>query len=313
MGLILRKSKVFKLNRYLSVRFKGEETVIYVKRKPFITSKYLFMNATIQETVESFDYYDSIDDMSKDLDSRLERELTREEVGLLPKEEFWGHCSNLQVWVERNYNSCLLHRNLAFPLLNQLTKVGDAKARELFLLEVARRFNSRCPTVQKFLILEDYLLHLDSSTIEELIDYVDDKKVLEVLSQYFNYKNDLSNHLKTLKRMLWIDPIHYKAYLVLAFTYLRISKLLKAKLALKELLKMYPNDKEALLFLASLYQFEGKTSKAIDLIKKLELTEFSFLSRKEFLSLKSHKFSSLITEVRHYRRLYRPKSLIDFP
>ena len=149
MDLKLHRPNVFKLNKYLSVRFESEETVIYVKRKPFIACKYLLMNAP----VESIASFESIDQMSDCLNSQLERELTREDIGLLPKEEFRGHCSNLQVWVEHNYDTRLLHRNLAFPLLKQLTSVGDAKAREAFSSEVIRRFKSGHPTVQKFLIL----------------------------------------------------------------------------------------------------------------------------------------------------------------
>lgn len=27
--------------------------------------------------------------------------------------EYWGHCSNMQVWAENNYDSRLLHRSIA--------------------------------------------------------------------------------------------------------------------------------------------------------------------------------------------------------
>ena len=290
MCLIWRKSNVFKLNKYLSVRFEGEKTIIYIKEKPFIACKYLLMNAP----VESINFFESIDQMSENLNAQLEFEITSESIGLQPEEEFRGHCSNLQVWVEHDYDTRLLHRNLAFPLLKKLTDVGDAKARARFSLEVVRRFKSGYPTVQKFLVLEKHLSRLKHTTLEELIEYSDDKDVLEALSDYFNDKKDFSNHLKTLKRLLWINPIHRKAYLALAFIYLRIDKLFEAKLVLKELLNMYPDDDEALLFLANLYWFEEKADKANNLIEKLELTKFSFLSRKKFVELKSYEFSSLV-------------------
>ena len=56
-----------------------------------------------------------------------------------PKTEFWGHCSNLQVWVENNYDTRLIHRNLSFPLLKKLTEVGDPTARRHFKEEIAKR------------------------------------------------------------------------------------------------------------------------------------------------------------------------------
>lgn len=309
MRLSLHGSSVFKLNKYLSVRFRKGETIIYVKREPFIACKYLFMNAPI----DSISSFASIDQMSEQLNGQLERELTREDVGLLPKEEFRGHCSNLHAWVEYDYDTCLLHRNLAFPLLKELANVGDAQAEEMFSLEVIRRFKSRYPTVQKYLILEEYLKPLTHTVLEELIDHVDDKDALRFLSRYFSDKDDFSNHLKVLKRLIWLDPIDRKAYLVLAFTYLRTSKLLREKLVLKQFLEMYPKDEDALRFLASLYHFRGKVDKAKTITKKLNLAEFSFLSRKKFVALNLYEFSSLIPKQRRLRRPHKPQWLMDIP
>jgi tetratricopeptide (TPR) repeat protein len=267
------------------------------------------MNAPI----DSICSYESIDQMSESLNSQLERVLTPGDVGLSPKEEFRGHCSNLQVWVEHDYDTCLLHRNLAFPLLKQLASIGDDKARELFCAEVEKRFKSGHPTVQMYLILEEYLLFLDRSVLEELVYYVDHIDVLKFLSECFNDKNDFSNHVKTLKRVMWIDPIHRKAYLVLAFTYLKSNKLLKAKLALKELLKMYPRDEEALFFLASLYWFEGKKTRANELIRQIRLKSLPFPSRSEFIKIKAYIYSSLVIKPRYKKRLYHHKPYLDIP
>ncbi len=90
MQLNVHESRVFKLSKYLSVRFENQKTLIYVKEKPFVVCKYLFMNAL---SIASTMFYDSIDDMSKGLNNQLEMEITREEVGLSPEDEFWGHCS----------------------------------------------------------------------------------------------------------------------------------------------------------------------------------------------------------------------------
>ena len=90
MSLDYHGSAVFDLNKYLSVRFRGNHTVIYVKNESFIACKYLFMNAP---SIESTKFFDSIDQMSESLNGQLEMEITREEVGLSPEDEFWGHCS----------------------------------------------------------------------------------------------------------------------------------------------------------------------------------------------------------------------------
>ncbi len=310
MSLSYHKSTVFDLNKYLSVRFRGRTTEIYIKGEPFITCKYLFMNAP---SIESTKFFDSIDQMSESLNGQLERELTREKVGLSPEDEFWGHCSNLQVWVENNYDTRLLHRNLAFPLLKKLTAVGDAKAKKIFSQEVSKRFKSKSPTVQKFLVLGDYIARLKRSILRDLIDYADDKEVLELLSARFREKDDFPNNLKALKRLLWIDPIHRKAHLVLAFLYLKLDNLAKAKIILKELLQLYPKDEEATKFLAQIYWFEEKAEKAKALVKEINNTPDSFVNRKEFIKLKFYKFSFWVPESPFRLVKHRHGWFFDFP
>ena len=41
-------------------------------------------------------------------------------------------------WFENKYNPRLLHSNLAFPLLKQLTDVGDPLASEVFKVELIK-------------------------------------------------------------------------------------------------------------------------------------------------------------------------------
>ena len=47
---------------------------------------------------------------------------------IAPEEEFWGYCSNLQTWVEHDYDTRLLHSNIAFPLLGRISRAGDKQA-----------------------------------------------------------------------------------------------------------------------------------------------------------------------------------------
>ena len=78
------------------------------------------------------------------------------EVGLSPETRFWGHCSNLQAWSENNYDTRILHSNLAFPLLKKLTEAGDPVAHNVFKEEIAKKLNSGYPPVIDFLIEENY-------------------------------------------------------------------------------------------------------------------------------------------------------------
>ena len=58
---------------------------------------------------------------------------------ITPKQEFWGHCSNIQAWVECEYDTRLLHSNLSFPLLKALSDAGDQLALIRFKEEIALR------------------------------------------------------------------------------------------------------------------------------------------------------------------------------
>ena len=84
------------------------------------------------------------------------------------EEVFWGLCSNLQLWAERNYDTNLLRHNLAFPLLKTLTKAGDPKAKRVLPEEIIKRLKSRQSSVIDYLIKGDYLRYIgDITEIED--------------------------------------------------------------------------------------------------------------------------------------------------
>ena len=79
-------------------------------------------------------YIESIDEAVEKLDRSLEG--ASENLKVPPETEFWGHCSNMQVWAEYNYDTRLLHSNLAFPLLKRLYEAGDTIAQRVFQEEI---------------------------------------------------------------------------------------------------------------------------------------------------------------------------------
>ena len=116
-------SKEFKINTYIKLKFEGGRTNIYVKNRIFQQCMYLLLNLRVDQ-IENYEEIDSIDEAAEKLDRTMERD-----HGIIsPEEEFMGHCSNLQVWAENEYDTRILHRNLAFPLLKRLTEVGDPLA-----------------------------------------------------------------------------------------------------------------------------------------------------------------------------------------
>ena len=179
-------NKEFKINDYLSLRLERvwgppqeqeeHETVIYVAGEWFRQCKYLLLNIPVDE-IGSFDEVDSIDEAVTKLDRSQERNESYKQK--IPAEvEFWGHCSNLQMWAEHNYDTRLLHSNLAFPLLKRLTEVRDHIAKGIFREEIAKRLASGFSPVIEFLKEEGYLKYL---THEEIVVAMLELKEAEAL------------------------------------------------------------------------------------------------------------------------------------
>ncbi|MHA1294930.1 MAG: hypothetical protein ACTSQJ_20030 [Promethearchaeota archaeon] len=177
----------FKVNDYITLKLENEKSIIYVAGEKFNQCKFLFLiNPQEKERQEEIN---SIDEASELLIGELEKRITPEELGLSPEEEFWGHCSNLQVWYEYNYDTRLLHSNLAFPLLKKLTEAGDPIAKRVFKEEIVVRFLNGMPSVQIYLIKEGYLEILQGIEMETLIKNLTPNKCRNFIRNVLDLSN----------------------------------------------------------------------------------------------------------------------------
>jgi hypothetical protein len=150
----------FKVNLHISLEMRNNITYIMIDDKPFnfclglylLLPKNIIDQVNVESISEAYEQYG----------------LKKEEIKLNPEEEFWGHCSNIQAWVENNYDTKLIHYNLAFPLLKRLTEVGDPLAKRVFKEEIAKRYNSGFPSVVKYLEEEGFLEYLSKEELEAL-------------------------------------------------------------------------------------------------------------------------------------------------
>jgi len=169
----MENPKEFKINRYLHLKLKHEQTHLYVDGEPFRQCKYLFLSVPLRNSDE-YRNINSIDEAAENLDRSLEGNNNIEHKNISPQTEFWGHCSNLQAWAENNYDTRLLHSNLAFPLLKKLTEAGDPRAKRVFKEEVARRLQENVPTVKNYLIEQGYLNYLSGEELDAIqFDWVE--------------------------------------------------------------------------------------------------------------------------------------------
>jgi hypothetical protein len=112
------------------------------------------------DSVRGFATIDEVANATKDL---LEDSVS---VKIPPTLEFWGHCSNIQTWFENEYDTSLLHSDLAFPLLRELNELGDPIANKVIKNEISKRLKSGKDSVILFLLENHYL---DIFSKEELI------------------------------------------------------------------------------------------------------------------------------------------------
>lgn len=151
------------INEYLSLKLEKGVTNIYIQNKFFRNCIYLLLHIT-ENNIKDYENISSIDEISDFLDKSLEN--NQNIINIDPKDGFWGHCSNLQAWAENDYDTRILHSNLAFPLLKKLVEAGDTKARKVFKDEIFKRFNSGYWSVILYLLENKYIRYL---TLEEIL------------------------------------------------------------------------------------------------------------------------------------------------
>ncbi len=167
----------FKPNKYITLKLERNKTVIYVNNEIFDQCKFLVLNIIKGEDL--IDYQDNIKNIIYEVSTtsidkqvkKIEKELEEKNNKFIisPKEEFWAHCSNIQAWIESDYDTRLLHRKLAFPLLKKLVESGDLKAKTKFKEEIALRFEQGIDNTRDYLIKEKFIQYLDKEEFWVLI------------------------------------------------------------------------------------------------------------------------------------------------
>jgi hypothetical protein len=165
--------KIFKINEYLTLKLEEGTTKILIKGKLFKACRYLLLNIPKYEPEKTF-HVNNIDEAEEIYSKRHESE----EDLIDPETEFIGHCSNLQAWYEHDYNTDLLHRSLAFPLLKKLQAEGDPLAKKVFKDELARRLMNANLKVLLYLCEQDYFHYFSKREIETIRREIDFEKIM---------------------------------------------------------------------------------------------------------------------------------------
>jgi len=170
----------YKVNDYITLKLIDRETVIFVNGERYDQCKFLLFNILVKK-IEDYGNIQSIDE----LEIRYGRQSEGKHI-IDPETAFLGHCSNIQAWVEHDYDKRILHRTISFPLLKKLTDVGDLVAKKVFKEEIAQRLASGASNVFWFLVEQDYLKYLTPEETKTLL-------TTELLNKVISQKSGPSN------------------------------------------------------------------------------------------------------------------------
>ena len=188
----------FEINQYITLKLENKRTVIYVNHIRFLNCIRLALNIQ-KSNVEMYDEINSIDEAADVYKKHiyLNRILpVNQSHDITPEQEFWGHCSNIQAWVEHDYDTRLLKSNLSFPLLRKLSEVNDPLAKKAFKKEITLRFEDGYPSVVQYLINEEYLNYLTLFEIKTIFE------TTKLLNDFSFSRKQLNAIKKGLSRLL---------------------------------------------------------------------------------------------------------------
>ena len=137
----------FKINEYITVKLVKGKVQLYVVENYVWSCNYVVADIPITKSMSLLDI-ESFDDAADRM--RALHHPKNQKIEITPEEEFWVQCSNLQVWAENNYDSRLLHRNIAFRLLKKLNDAGDPLAQKVYKHEIIKRMQSGSKNIIRY-------------------------------------------------------------------------------------------------------------------------------------------------------------------
>lgn len=170
--------KTFPLTDQLEVRIDDDERVrVYVSGEELELCSQVMTNMQIKG--KDVLTVNSVDDLTPAFYSQ-------DSYKLSPDTIYFVYCSNLQAWVENNYDTKLLSKNIAFPLLRELVNIGEVDI-QFLKKEIMQRFRQGGDELREFLEIEGFLD--DYLTREEFWDlFPPEALILQKIEKLLNKK-----------------------------------------------------------------------------------------------------------------------------
>jgi len=198
----------FKINNLITLKLEYNKTFIYIKGKKFMQCMRLCLHippqkSNLYEEIESIDEATEIFNrflyMNKIVKGEFADPVENQDSVITPEQEFWGHCSNLQTWVENKYDTRLLHSNLSFPLLKRLSDEGDKFALIRFKEEIASRLEGGYLPVIHYLLEQNYIRYLSPDDLIDLQKKCTDSLIPQIFNALKGPNRDPTESQRSLK------------------------------------------------------------------------------------------------------------------
>ena len=276
-------STVYEINDFLSLKLlENGRTQILINNKPIMLCTYLLINIPVDQ-IEDYDEINSIDEAEEHLNHEMHGRFNYQ----IPAEtEFWGHCSNLEAWAENNYDTRILHRNLAFPLLKKLTNAGDPLAKRVFKEEIAKRIQSGYPSVINYLILSGYLIDFTKEELDTLVSLLSEslkEKFWILMGKSYSSQGYYRNALEYLEKGIKFNPNSEVLWQEMGRCYENLKNYKKAIEAYKITISLNPRDAKNHVDLGMCYLHLDLHNKALKSLKKASYMRFQ--NKQDYLSL----------------------------
>ena len=141
-----------KINGFITLKLEHEGTHIYVNDERYTSCKFLLINLD-SEMMQKYEHSPSMDQIT---DHYKKEYGEGTPIKITSQEEFWGHCSNFQAWVENDYNCDIMDSRLAFPILKKIANY-DPKAMMIFKEEIINKLKSLYLNTIFYLLKENFL------------------------------------------------------------------------------------------------------------------------------------------------------------
>jgi tetratricopeptide (TPR) repeat protein len=245
-------------------------TRVYIDGKRFIQCMRLVLSIPLgQEPTGA----SSIDEAKEKYGTILEgrgQEPPVQHINIDPVTEFQGHCSNLQAWVENDYDPRLIHSNIAFPLLKALAKVGDAKAKRVLDSELSERISNGSPGSRRAL-LESCSELIDTDVFNRLLDELpvpDRARIWQNRAYNLYFDGNIKASIHAYRMGLSIDPMNEAAWSNLGLSCFRDGDMAGAVEAYRSVVKINPGNQTAWHSLGHALAKVGKIKDSVEAYNK---------------------------------------------